>query len=174
MLMFPTFLGRFVGQLTKKRCSHVKLFEIAIALVHTLLRCIPSCFDVFLTLFVRVSIRESTSDVESLSLLEIGCCSCCAGPAGQTVRDICKKTSADIKSWTDTASGDSAQPTRMYVIEVHLPLCIAAVQASAWSFELPFPHCASGFQLQRSNSSRQASMTSPSNGRMCCRDALMQ
>ena len=41
-----------------------------------------------------------------------------AGPAGQTVRDICKVTGADIKSWTDPA-GARARPTRTYVIEVH-------------------------------------------------------
>ncbi|KAK9801944.1 hypothetical protein WJX73_008785 [Symbiochloris irregularis] len=39
------------------------------------------------------------------------------GTSGQTVRDICKKTSADIKSWTDTSPASATQPTRIYVIE---------------------------------------------------------
>ena len=52
------------------------------------------------------------------SLQRKSCVRLCAGPAGQSVREICKKTGADIKSWTDTSVGGRSQPTRMYVIEV--------------------------------------------------------
>ena len=46
----------------------------------------------------------------------------CAGPNGASVREVCRQTGADIKSWTDQSRDEasrSPRPTRTFVIEAH-------------------------------------------------------
>ena len=45
-----------------------------------------------------------------------------AGPNGASVREVCRQTGADIKSWTDQSKDEasrSPRPTRTFVIEAH-------------------------------------------------------
>lgn len=41
-----------------------------------------------------------------------------AGPSGVSVREICKLTGADLKSWTEPAAHPASRPTRTFNIEV--------------------------------------------------------
>ena len=41
-----------------------------------------------------------------------------AGPSGQSVRAICKKSGADIKSWTEPYPLGSSRQTRAFIVEV--------------------------------------------------------